>query len=177
MALHPSPEFSTRLAELGDFWEKINFPNGVSVGAGRNKEILWRDYLSTHIPPSTLAGKSILDIGCNAGGNLIEIAKAGPSQLVGLEANIKFYNQAKFVVDQFGIDASVRQYKISPDKTPEEYATDLGKFDIIFMLGVVYHLNRTTNISILKYIKTTLRSAISLLSFSLPKKDLESIGH
>jgi UDP-glucose 4-epimerase len=148
-----SEDFKTRLDALGDFWERIDFPNGVTVGPGRNKEILWRDYLSHYIDKALLTGKRVLDIGCNAGGNLVEIAKANPAQLVGLEANTTFYNQALFVVEHFAIDAEVRQYRISQNKVASDYAADLGRFDVIFLLGVVYHLNRMTNLGILRYIR------------------------
>jgi hypothetical protein len=76
-----------------------------------------------------------------------------PAQLVGLEANTTFYNQALFVVEQFGIDATVRQYRLAPEKSAEGYAADLGRFDVIFMLGLVYHLNRKANLGILRYIR------------------------
>ena len=79
-------QFTSRLATLGDFWERIEFQNGVTVGKFRCKKNLWRDYLSHYIDKSSLSGKNVLDIGCNAGGNLIEIAKAEPARLVGLEA-------------------------------------------------------------------------------------------
>lgn len=148
-----SHEFQARLSALGEFWERIEFPNGVTVGPGRNKEILYRDYLSPYIDKASMTGKSVLDIGCNAGGNLVEIAKANPARLVGIEANTTFYNQAIFVVEQFGIDAQVRQYRIAPEKVASDYAADLGRFDIIFLLGVVYHLNRKTNLGILRYIR------------------------
>ncbi len=153
MAPTAHEDFQARLNALGDFWERIEFPNGVTVGPGRNKEILWRDYLSHHINKSSLTGKKVLDIGCNAGGNLVEIAKAKPARLVGLEANTTFYNQARFVTEQFGIDAEVRQYRLAPEKVCEDYATDLGRFDVIFLLGVIYHLNRKTNLGILRYIR------------------------
>jgi len=143
--------FTDRLDELGDFWEGITFPNGVSVGPGRNKEILWRDYLSHYIDAKTLTGKSVLDIGCNAGGNLVEIAKANPSRLVGLEGNPKFYQQLLFVIEQFDIDAEALEYRC--DKEPSEYTSDLGKFDVIFLLGVVYHQSRKRNLGLLQYIR------------------------
>lgn len=153
MSITARDEFDKNLSELGDFWEHIDFPNGVSVGPGRNKSILWERYLSKSVEASNLEGKSVLDIGCNAGGNLVEIAKSKPSRLVGLEANTTFFNQAKFVVEEFQINADVFQYKISPNKSSSEYQADLGYFDVIFMLGVVYHLDRKTNVGILKYIK------------------------
>ncbi|WP_411037303.1 DUF1698 domain-containing protein [Shinella sp. BYT-45] len=146
-------EFKEKLNELGDFWERIEFPNGVVVGPGRNKELLWKKYLSKHISKESLSGKKVLDLGCNAGGNLIEIAKACPSRLVGVEGNEKFYNQAKFVVKTFSIDAEVLHYRISSDTPPEKYAKDLGKFDVIFYLGVLYHLTRRANLNILRYIR------------------------
>lgn len=175
--------FQKRLAALGDFWERIDFPNGVSVGPGRNKEILWRDYLSNYIDKSSLAGKSVLDIGCNAGGNLVEIAKSKPSCLVGLEANALFYKQALFVLEQFGVDAEVRHYRIAPEKAAGDYAAELGRFDVIFLFGVIYHLNRKTNLGILRYIRDNCTNCyFSSQLFSSEKRhkvdwDLTREGH
>ena len=70
-------QFNEKLQALGDFWERIEFPNGVVVGPGRSKTLLWEQYLSRYIDRDSLKGKSVLDIGCNSGGNLIELSKAG----------------------------------------------------------------------------------------------------
>lgn len=152
-ASHSNKSFADSLRDLGPFWEQIEFPNGTIVGPGRSKALLWKKYLSHYIGQEKLAGKSILDIGCNAGGNLVELAKNNPSRLVGVEANLDFHKQAVFVIDAFKINAEVKHYRVAPNKTPQDYADDLGTFDIIFLLGVIYHLNRDTNLNLLRYIK------------------------
>ena len=37
-------DFENEIKKLGEFWEKIEFPNGVTVGAGRSKKLLWQIY-------------------------------------------------------------------------------------------------------------------------------------
>lgn len=141
------------ISELGEFWERITFPDGTVVGPGRSKEVLWRDYLSKSLHPEEFVGKSILDLGCNAGGNLIELSKFRPSRLVGVEGNETFYRQAQFVVDEFNLPATVIRDRFARTKTADDYAKAFGKFDIIFCLGIIYHLDRGTNVELLKYIR------------------------
>lgn len=145
-------EFQQKLDELGDFWEKITFPNGVEVGPGRSKQLLWSEYFKHYFDTSMFEGKTILDIGCNAGGNIVELAKYNPAKIVGLDYSEKYLAQCRFVLDQFGIKADLRQFNVLR-KTEHELAVELGKFDIIFCLGVIYHLNRDSNLALLRYMK------------------------
>jgi 2-polyprenyl-3-methyl-5-hydroxy-6-metoxy-1,4-benzoquinol methylase len=163
--------FEAELAELGKFWERIDFPNGKSVGPGRNKKILWENFLDPYVSMNGLKGKSILDIGCNAGGNLVELSRVEPKRLVGLEANDTFLRQAKFVMEQFDVNAEILKYKISPEKTEIDYASDLGEFDVIFCLGVIYHLDYRSNLEMLKYVRNNCRKCyFSTQLFSTEKR-------
>lgn len=153
MAKSNLSEFNDKIKDLGKFWEIIEFPNGVTVGPGRSKSILWKKYLVPYIDPNSIRGKTVLDIGCNAGGNLVELSKFGPSRLVGIESNQTYYKQALFVVQEFGIDAEVLNYEIDDKKTVADYTNDLGKFDIIFSFGIIYHIKYEINIKLLQYIR------------------------
>ncbi len=154
---------------LNPWWENINFSDEVRTGPGRNKHILWRDYLSPHLPPADFFQKSILDMGCNAGGNLIELSSFHPSRLVGIDANPLFISQAEFVRHWFSLDCDIRQYKFQPQKSHADYQSDLGYFDVIFCLGIIYHLDRKTNLELLTYIR--LNSARSILSTQIFNTD------
>ena len=147
--------FENEIKKLGEFWEKIEFPSGVTVGPSRSKKLLWQNYLSDYFTSDDFKDKSILDMGCNAGGNLIELSKMNPRRIVGIEANETFFNQAEFVVRTFGIDADVRQYEFGGEKDAAIYELDLGRFDVVFCLGLIYHLKFETNLEILRYIRQT----------------------
>lgn len=146
-------DLQARINQLGPWWEDIDFGPGVKTGAGRNKHILWRDYLSRSIRPDEFTGQSILDMGCNAGGNLLELSRQGPSRLVGIDAHPPFIAQAEFVKAHFDLDCEIRQYKFTTTKTWLDYGRELGSFDIMFCLGIIYHLNRDTNVQILEYMR------------------------
>ena len=148
------------MASLGDWWEGISFTENVGVGPGRNKKLLWKKYFAGKFCRSDFGGKSILDMGCNAGGNLIELSYYSPKRLVGIDANSNFIKQAEFVKHWFSLDCTVREYRLSPDKTKIDYAVDLGYFDVIFCLGIIYHLDRKTSLEMLKYIKENSQRAI-----------------
>ena len=109
--------------------------------------------LSSYIRPEQLFKKSVLDIGCNAGGNLIELAKYKPSTLVGIDHKEIYTRQTAFVLKQCGVDARVMRTSISHEKVAKDYAQELGRFDVVFCLGVIYHLSaRKTVVELLKYL-------------------------
>ena len=51
------------------------------------------------------------------------------------------------------MDCEINQYKFTAAKRWSDYGRELGAFDIIFCLGIIYHLNRETNIQILEYMR------------------------
>jgi len=66
----------------------------------------------------------VLDVGCNAGFCSIEMKRLGASYVLGIEAFPQYLEQAKLVREVLVYD--VRE--------------DLGTFDIVLFLGVIYHL-------------------------------------
>jgi SAM-dependent methyltransferase len=91
------------------------------------------DLYKNHIP-SDLTGLKVLDLGANACGFSIEFAKRG-AQVVAVELEEKFINQAKFIVDYFGLAD-----KITIECTDLYRALSFGKFDIICYVGLSYHI-------------------------------------
>jgi len=85
--------------------------------------------------PSDLSGKSVLDIGCNAGFYAIEMAKRGASRVLGIDNDARYLEQARLASDALGFPdieyALLDVYEIAR----------LGeRFDLVIFMGVLYHL-------------------------------------
>ena len=84
--------------------------------------------------PEDLAGKSLLDVGCNAGFYSVEAKRRGAARVLGIDAARFQLRQALFVRRVLGLDIDFRRmsvYDLSPN--------DLGQFDITLVLGLLYH--------------------------------------
>jgi tRNA (mo5U34)-methyltransferase len=84
--------------------------------------------------PGDLSGKTVLDIGCNAGFYSIEMLKRGAERVVGIDTDPHFLAQARLVTDFYDADVDLHQMSIYD-------VAKLGeKFDVVLCLGVFYHL-------------------------------------
>lgn len=84
--------------------------------------------------PKSLEGKSCLDIGCNNGQLGMMLKDRGAARVVGVDHNDTVVQQAKFLHGLFGYD--IETYQMDVQELPGE----LGSFDYVFCLGVLYHL-------------------------------------
>lgn len=84
--------------------------------------------------PRDLDGKSCLDIGCNNGqlGMMLKDRNAG--RVVGVDHDARGLKQAELLHQTFGYEIETLQM----DAT--DLPGDLGTFDYVFCLGVLYHL-------------------------------------
>ena len=84
--------------------------------------------------PHDLRGKSVLDIGCNAGFYSFELKKRGASRVLGIDHDPAYLRQAEFARAELGLDVEFQRL--------DAYAVDtLGeRFDVVLFLGVFYHL-------------------------------------
>jgi tRNA (mo5U34)-methyltransferase len=85
--------------------------------------------------PRDLAGKSVLDIGCNAGFYSIEMKRRGAGRVLGIDSDERYLAQARFASETLGFDdiefAKLDVYDVGA----------LGeKFDLVIFMGVLYHL-------------------------------------
>ena len=84
--------------------------------------------------PEDLSGKSVLDVGCNAGFYSIEMKRRGAARVVGIDSQRDLVRQAKFVRQMVGLEIDYRRMSVY-DLDPRE----LGQFDITLALGLIYH--------------------------------------
>jgi tRNA (mo5U34)-methyltransferase len=84
--------------------------------------------------PENLSGKSVLDVGCNAGFYSIEMKRRGAARVLGIDSQRDLIRQALFVRQTIGTDIEYRRMSVY-DLEPRE----LGQFDITLALGLIYH--------------------------------------
>jgi tRNA (mo5U34)-methyltransferase len=84
--------------------------------------------------PADLTGKTVLDIGCNAGFYSLEMKRRGASRVVGIDSDPHYLKQARFAASVLGADIEFRQLPVW------EVAKLNEKFDLVIFMGVLYHL-------------------------------------
>jgi tRNA (mo5U34)-methyltransferase len=120
-----------QVADLGPWYHSIDLGDGVvTPGKGDPKGKFNR--LAAHLPED-LSRFRVLDLGCNAGGVSVEFAKRGAT-VVGVEAGERYYRQASWIAEHLGLSA------FTPLRRSIYQIGDLGKFDVVVFLGLVYHL-------------------------------------
>ncbi|HEY0786774.1 MAG TPA: TIGR04290 family methyltransferase [Acidobacteriaceae bacterium] len=84
--------------------------------------------------PADLSGKSVLDIGCNAGFYSMEMKRRGAARVLGIDTDEQYLAQARFA-------AEVEQLEIDYRRLSVWDVGALGeRFDLVLFMGVFYHL-------------------------------------
>jgi tRNA (mo5U34)-methyltransferase len=85
--------------------------------------------------PKDLTGKSVLDIGCNAGFYSMEMKRRGADRVLGIDSDERYLAQARLAGEALGYD-NIEFRNLS--------VYDVGalaeKFDVVIFMGVLYHL-------------------------------------
>jgi tRNA (mo5U34)-methyltransferase len=84
--------------------------------------------------PEDLSGKSVLDVGCNAGFYSLEMKRRGAAHVLGIDSQQNLIRQAAFVRDVHGLEIEYRKMSVY-DLDPHL----IGQFDITLALGLLYH--------------------------------------
>jgi 2-polyprenyl-3-methyl-5-hydroxy-6-metoxy-1,4-benzoquinol methylase len=87
-----------------------------------------------------LAGKRVLDLGCNAGFWALAAVQAGCEYVLGIDGREMHVEQANLVFDVHGVDRA--RYSFVTEDVFSLDPADLGGFDIVLCLGLLYHVNR-----------------------------------
>lgn len=84
--------------------------------------------------PEDLSGRTVLDIGCNAGFYSIEMKRRGARRVVGIDTDERYLAQARLAAEVTGADIELRQMSVYD-------VARLGeRFDFVIFMGVFYHL-------------------------------------
>src|SRR5947209_9215939 len=129
-------QIEERVRSLGRWFHNIDL-HGVKTAPdhflGDYPNIKWQHF--AHAIPADLSGKTVLDVGCNAGFYSIEMKKRGAARVVAIDSDEIYLNQGRFAAEVSGFP-DIEFRNLSVYDTPK-----LGeRFDLVIFMGVLYHL-------------------------------------
>src|SRR3954468_5486879 len=128
-------EIRTRVDALAPWFHNLEL-NGVSTAPGHflgdYPAVKWRHFCDAI--PADLAGKSVLDIGCNAGFYSVEMKRRGAARVLGIDSDQEYLDQARFAAEVNQLDIEFQRLSVY------EIASLREKFDLVLFMGVLYHL-------------------------------------
>lgn len=124
-----------RARELGPWFHNMRL-KGVATAPehflGDYPMVKWRSFCGAL--PADLSGRTVLDIGCNAGFYSMEMKRRGAARVLGIDHDEDYLAQARFAAEVEGMDIEFRNLSVY----------DVGalgeRFDIVLFFGVLYHL-------------------------------------
>ena len=124
-----------RVRALGDWFHNLDL-GGVHTAPdhflGDYPRDFWRCIENTI--PWDLRGKTVLDVGCNAGFFSIEMKRRGADRVVGIDSDERYLAQARLATEVAGVDVELRPLSVYDVAQLQE------NFDVVLFMGVLYHL-------------------------------------
>lgn len=128
-------DLKAKIAELGPWFHNLDI-NGVRTAPehflGDYPAFKWRRFCD--VIPEDLQGRSVLDVGCNAGFYSLEMKRRNAGRVLGIDADARYLRQARFAAGQAGLDVDFRQMSVY------EVGKLAERFDLVIFMGVLYHL-------------------------------------
>jgi len=128
-------QIRARVAELGDWFHNMDLK-----GVRTAPDHFLYDYPANkfarfeHAIPADLTGKSVLDIGCNAGFYSLEMKRRGADRVLGVDSDDRYLEQARFAAEVEQADIEFRKLSVY------DLAALKERFDLVIFMGVLYHL-------------------------------------
>jgi tRNA (mo5U34)-methyltransferase len=128
-------QIQERVRELGDWFHNLDL-HGVKTAPnhflGDYPQVKWRQF--AHAIPEDMTGKTVLDIGCNAGFYSLEMKRRGAERVVAIDFDEHYLAQARFAAEINDLEIEFRKMSVYD-------IAQLGtKFDVVIFMGVLYHL-------------------------------------
>src|SRR3954469_6021125 len=128
-------QIRAQVEKLGPWFHNLDL-NGVPTAPehflGNYPAVKWQRFSAAL--PQDLRGKSVLDIGCNAGFYSMEMKRRGAARVLGVDSDEDYLRQARFAADVNGLDIEFRKLSVYD-------VGALGEtFDVVIFMGVLYHL-------------------------------------
>ena len=117
-----------KIAESGFWYQNIELAPGIWTGLGdrraydpRDRWVLIEPYI-----PKDLSGKTVLDLGCNAGFFAANMKQRGAERVVAVDVAPWIEKQASLVAAAFGVDIEIRMNMLPRDAVCVKYTDDLA---------------------------------------------------
>ena len=131
----PEPLLQKEIEALGPWFHNMNI-GGLWTAPhhplGDYPALKWRRFAPK--VAGLVAGRSVLDIGCNGGFYSIEMKRLGASRVVGIDTDPVYLDQARFAARMTGVNIELLQLSVY------DVASIGERFDIVLFMGVLYHL-------------------------------------
>jgi tRNA (mo5U34)-methyltransferase len=128
-------EIRSQIEALGPWFHNLTL-NGVATAPshflGDYPAVKWRKFSAAIA--EDLSGRSVLDIGCNAGFYSMEMKRRGAARVLGIDSDEDYLRQARFAAEVNRLEIEFRQLSVYDVGSLRE------KFDVVLFLGVLYHL-------------------------------------
>jgi tRNA (mo5U34)-methyltransferase len=125
------------ISALAPWFHNLHLPDGAQTAPdhplGDFPRVKWRQ-IEPYIAPD-LSGQRVLDIGCNAGFYSFELARRG-AEVTAIDIDPHYLKQADWAAQRFELGGRVRFQQASV----YDLAGSIEKFDLVWFLGVLYHL-------------------------------------
>jgi tRNA (mo5U34)-methyltransferase len=130
-------ELRRQVEELAPWFQNLDLGHGIRTAPdhflGDYPRFKFRGFADAL--PEDLSGKSVLDIGCNAGFYSIEMKRRGADRVLGIDSDQRYLDQARLASRALGV-SDIEYRKLS--------VYDVGAlgetFDWVIFMGVLYHL-------------------------------------
>jgi tRNA (mo5U34)-methyltransferase len=132
-----APTVEERIAELAPWFHNMEL-EGVWTAPehflGNYPQFKFERF--AHALPADLSGRTVLDIGCNAGFYTMEMARRGAGRVVGIDSDPRYLAQARLAAEVLGFEDRIELRQLD--------VYDVGAlgeaFDVVIFMGVLYHL-------------------------------------
>ena len=130
-------DLRARVAALAPWFQNIDLGGGIVTAP----EHFLGDYPASKFArfadalPADLTGKTVLDIGCNAGFYSVEMKRRGAARVLGIDSDDRYLAQAGLATGVLGFtDVEFRNLSVY------DVAALGERFDLVIFMGVLYHL-------------------------------------
>jgi tRNA (mo5U34)-methyltransferase len=132
-------EVMKRIERLGPWFHRIDLGDGLATKSqsfsGEDADHPRATWEKVRVClPDDLSGKSVIDVGCNAGFYSIEMKRRGAECVLGVDSQRNLIRQAEFVRNVLGLEIEYRRLSVY-DLDP----IAMGQFDLTLALGLIYH--------------------------------------
>jgi tRNA (mo5U34)-methyltransferase len=132
---YSTDEIRNRVEALGPWFHNLDL-GGVRTAPGHflgdYPAVKWQRFADAISPD--LAGRNVLDIGCNAGFYSIEMKRRGAARVLGIDSEDEYLDQARFAAEVNDVEIEFRNLSVY------DVALLGEKFDVVLFMGVFYHL-------------------------------------
>src|SRR5687768_12379448 len=126
-------QIQQRVAELGDWFHNLDL-DGVQTAPdhflGDYPQIKWRRFSAAL--PEDLRGKTVLDVGCNAGFYSIQMKRRGADRVVAIDTDEKYLAQARFAAKVSKVEIEFRNLSVYGVTELDEH------FNLVLLMGLLY---------------------------------------